>query len=114
MLSCVFEVFKTFLALSRIKWFKLGLFATKLGAQHYLVYITMLKWLESKTIVLCLILRDKLRFLGFLSVFGTFSHKVIQIWFVCHETCQTTLFGIYHCFEIIRIKNNSHMLDITC
>ena len=38
----------------------------------------LLKWLESKTIVICLKLRAKLHFKGFLSVFGTFSHKVAQ------------------------------------
>ena len=45
--------------------------------------------------MICLILRSKLRFLGFLSVFCTFLHKVLQTWFVCHESWHTTLFGIY-------------------
>ena len=40
-------------------------------------------------------IRVKLRFFGFLSVFGTFVHKVAQIWFVFQQTWLTTLFGIY-------------------
>ena len=44
-----FEIFKVFLALSRIKWFKLGLFSTKLGTQHYQVPIIVLKLVESKS-----------------------------------------------------------------
>ena len=106
--------FVSFFALSHIKWFKLGLFATKHGTQHYLVYIIYLKWLETKTILIWLILRAKLCFWGFLSVFGTFSHQVFKTWFVCHEKWHTTLFGIYYCVEMYRIKNNSHMLYITC
>ena len=54
-----------FLALSRTKWFKLGLFATKIGTQHYMVYIIVLKWLESKTLAICLKLHAKLRFCDF-------------------------------------------------
>ena len=57
--------FVSFLALSHIKWFKLGLFATKIGTQHYLAYIIVLKCIESKTIVICCILHVKLRFWGF-------------------------------------------------
>ena len=38
------------------------LFGIKLGTQHYLVYIIELKWLDLKTIIICLILRSKLRF----------------------------------------------------
>ena len=106
--------FLEFMALSRIKKFKLGLFATKLVTQHYLVYIIVLKLLQSKTIVICLILRAKLSLWGFFNVFGTFSHKVVQTWFFCHKTCHTTVFCIYYCFEMIRVKNNIHMLDITC
>ena len=49
-----------------------------------------------------------------LSVFGTFSHKVVQNWFVLHETWHTKLFGIYSCVEMVRIENQSHMLEITC
>ena len=40
-----FMRFKTFLALLRIKSLKFGLFCTKFGIQHYLVYIIALKWL---------------------------------------------------------------------
>ena len=40
-------------------------------------------------------------------------HKVIQILFVWNETWHTILFGIY-CVEIVRIENNSHMLESTC
>ena len=53
-------------------------------------------------------------FLRFLSAFGTFSHKLVQTWFVWPETWHTTLFGIYYCVEIIRIQNNSHIFEITC
>src|SRR5687768_1276115 len=86
----------------------------KLGTHHYLVYNIALKWLESKIIVMCLILRAKLPFLGFSKRFGTFTHKVAQTWFVLHETWHTPLFGLYYCVEMVRIKNNSHVLDITC
>ena len=53
-------------------------------------------------------------FLRFLSVFGTFSQKVVENWFVSHETGHTTLFGLCYCVEMVRIENNSHMLEITC
>ena len=51
---------------------------------------------------------------GFLSVFGTFAHKVAQTWLVLHETWHKTLFGIYYCVELVRIENYSHMLEIKC
>ena len=51
-----------------------------------LVNIILLKWLAFKIIVICLKLRAKLRFYGFLSFFGTFAHKVAQKLFVLHET----------------------------
>ena len=41
-------------------------------------------------------------------------HKVAQTWFVLHETWHTTLFGIYYSVEVVRIENNSDMLEITC
>ena len=75
----------------------------KLFTKHYLVYIIVLKWLESETIVICLNLHSKLRFWGFLIVI--FSQKVVQTLFVLHETLHTTLFVIYYCLDIIRIKN---------
>ena len=77
-------------------------------------YITVLNWLETKRIVICLNLHAKLRIFGFLNVFCTFSHKVVQTYFVWHETWHTTLFGIYYCVEIVRIDKNSHMHEITC
>ena len=73
--------FQAFLALLRIKQLKLGLFCTKLGTQYYLVYIILLNWLEFNIIVICLKIRVKLRFYGFLSVFDTFAHKVAQTCF---------------------------------
>ena len=97
-----------------MKFVKYVLFFTKLGTEHHLVYIIMLKLLELKIIVICYQLRVKLRFLGFLSVFGTFAHKIAQTWFVLHEIWHTTLFGIYYCVEVIRIENHSHMQEITC
>ena len=78
-----------------------------------LVYVIVLKWIESKTIVICSKLRAKLRLWGFLRVLGTFSHKMAQNWFVCYETRHTTLFGICYWVEMVRIENNSHMLEIT-
>ena len=86
--------FEAFLALLRIKEIKLGLLCTKLGTQHYMVYIIVLKRLELKIIVMCQKLSVKLRFYGFLSFFCTFAHKVFQTWCVLHETLHTTLFGI--------------------
>ena len=56
----------------------------------------------------------KLRFYVFLSFFDAFAYKVAQTWFVLHETWYRTLFGIFYCFEVVRIENNSHMLEITC
>ena len=58
-------------------------------------------------------LRVKLRFSRFLSFFGTLAHKAGQTWFNMHETWQTTLFGIYYCVEVVKIKNHSHMLELT-
>ena len=106
--SVAFFRFCNLFALSRIKWFKLGLFATKHGIENYLVYNNFLKWLESKTMFICLILCARVRFLGFFSVFGTFSHKVVHTWFVCHEKLHTSLFCIYYCVEKVRIENNTH------
>ena len=103
-----------FLALSRTKWFKLGLSTMKLGTQHHLVYFFVLKWLKSITIVICMKIRTKLGFWGFLSIFYTFSHKVVQTMFVWYETWHTTIFCICYNFKMFRIKNNSHMFEITC
>ena len=72
-------------------------FGTKLGTQPYFVSVIVFKWIKLKKIVICLKSRAKLRFLGFLSVFGTFSHKVVRTCFGWHETLQTTLFRICYC-----------------
>ena len=114
MLNCVFNVFKAFLAFSRIKWLKRGLFSRKLVTKNYLVYIIMLKWWQSKTIVICLKLRPKMRVWGFLSIFKTISHYMVLTWFVWNKTWHTTRSGTCYCVEMVRIQNNSHTLDITC
>ena len=82
--------------------------------QYYLIYIIALKWLEFKTIVICVKLRAKFRFYGVLNFYGTFSHKTVQILFVWHETWHTKIFGTYYFIEIVRNENNYHMLEITC
>ena len=40
--------------------------------------------------------------------------KVALTLFVLHETWHTKLFGIYYCVKVVRIENNSHMLNIMC
>ena len=77
------------------------------------LYIIVLKWLESN-IVRCLKLRATLCICDFLSVLGTFSHKLDQTWFVWPETWHTTLIGTYYRVEIDRIQKNSLMLKFTC
>ena len=106
----LFSVFSTFSHKVFQTWFT----STKHGTQHYLVYSIILKWLYSKKIVICLKLRAKLHFWSFFSIFGTFSHKVVQIWFVWHETWHTLQFIICYCVEMVRIENNRHTLEITC
>ena len=54
-----------------------------------------------------------LRFYGFLNNFGTFAHIVAQTCFVLQQTWHTTQFGIYHCVEVVKIKNHSHMQENT-
>ena len=49
-----------------------------------------------------------------LSFFGSLAHKVAQTWIVLHETLHTTLFCIYYFVEVIRIENNSRILEIMC
>ena len=100
MLRFFFKVFKSFLEL-----FKHGLFGDKKGTQQYSVHLIVLKWLESKTIVICLKLHARLR---------TLSHKVVQTWFVLHKTWHPTLFSLCYCVEMVRLENNSHVLEITC
>ena len=58
----IFSLLKTFLALIRLLSLQLGLFRMKHGAQHYSVYIIVLKWLDLKMIGICLMLSAKLRF----------------------------------------------------
>ena len=52
-------------------------------------------------------------FKGFWAFFGIFAHEVVQTSFVLDETLHTTLFGIYYCVEVVRIENNSHILEVT-
>ena len=106
--------FKAFLALSRIKQLKPGLFYKKLGTQQRLVYNVVWKWLDLKIIVICQKLGVKLRFFAFFRFFGTFGPKIAQTWFVLHETLHRTLFGIYYCIAMVRIEHNGNMLEITC
>ena len=82
----------------------------KLGIQHYFVYIIVWKFLELKTLLICLKIRATWRFKGFLCVFGSFKHKVALPRFVWQEAWHRTLFAIYYCVKIVRIENNSHML----
>ena len=114
MLSCVFEVFVAFMAHSRIKWFKHGLFGTKHNTQHNLVNVIVLKWLTMKTIVICSKLLAKFRFWSYFSIFGIFSLKVVQTLVVWHKTWHTTLYGICYCVEIVGVENNGDILEITC
>ena len=58
----VLEVFFSIFLHSRIKWFKLGLFGTKLGIQYNMLYVIVWKWLESKTMDIFFKLHAKLRF----------------------------------------------------
>ena len=71
-------VFLAFFALSRTKWFQLGLFGTKLGTQYNLLYVIVLKWFESKTIDICLKLHAKLRFLGCLAFLAFYRIKLCK------------------------------------
>ena len=114
MRSCVFKIIYDFLALTLLKPLKLGLFGMKHGTQHYLVHIIVLKWLELKTIVICLILTSKLHFNYFLNFFCTYLFKDFKTMFISHETRHTTRFGIYYFVEMVRFETNSHLLEITC
>ena len=114
MQSYVFEVFLAFLALSRIKWFKLSLFGTKLSTQYNLLYFIVFKWLESKTIDICMKLHAKLRFWGCLAFFAFSRIK----W--CKLVLFGTKLGTQHylvyviVFKWLEWKMNIHMLEITC
>ena len=70
----------------------------------------VLKWLESKIIVICWKLCAKLRVCGFLSDFVTFSHKVVQTLFVLHESGTKQYLVYIIVLNFVRIENNSHML----
>ena len=48
-----FYVFLSFFWTFTHKVAQLGLFCMKLGTQHYLIYIIVLKWLELKIEVIC-------------------------------------------------------------
>ena len=71
---------------------------TTLFGKYYCIEIVRIKKF------ICLILRAKLLFKGFLITFSTFSHKVFQTWFIWHKTWHTTLFGIYYCIEMFESK----------
>ena len=60
----------------------------KLGTQHYLGYIIVLRRLELKTIVILLKLHAKLHFKGFFKVFLNFFEN---FW---HKEVQFSFFGI--------------------
>ena len=68
----------------------------KLGTQHHLVYFIVLKWLESKKIVICL----KVRAMFFFEIL--------------YETRHTIKLVICYCDEMVKIENNKHMLESTC
>ena len=51
---------------------------------------------------------------GFIAFLPLLRIQVAQTWIVLHETSHTTLFGTYYYAEVVRIENQSHMLEITC
>ena len=114
MRSCVFKIVNDFLALTLLKPLILGLFGMKLSTSHDLVHVIVLKWLELKTIVICLILNSKLHFKYFLSFFGTCLFEDVKTLFISHEPRHTTRFRISYFFEMVRFETNSHLLEITC
>ena len=101
---CIFSTFACKLAQT---WFPLieTLHSTLFGIYYCVEVVRIEK-------VICYKIRAKYRFYGFLSFFGTFSHKVAETWFLLHETWHTTLFGIYYCVQMVIIEYNSHMLEI--
>ena len=38
---------------------------------------------------------------------------MVKTWSVLRETCHQTLLGVYYCVEMVKIGNNSHMLEFT-
>ena len=68
------------------------------------LYILVLIWLKLKTIVVCLKLRAKLRFEGFLSVFCAFSHKLVHILFFWHVTCHTIYLVHIFVLKLLELK----------
>ena len=89
------NIFKAFLAPFDIKQFKLALSCIKPCTQHYLVYIIVLKWLEPKTIVICLKLRAKLCLWCFYAFFALCHTK----WYKRALFC--IILGIQHYFVYI-------------
>ena len=92
-----FKVFYSFMALSRITSFKLGLFCMKPCKQHNLVYIIVLKWLELKTIIICLKLYSKLRILPFFKHFSSLSNEVVQTRMVWRKLGTHYYLELYYC-----------------
>ena len=78
-----FKCFEGFVSLSRIKKLKLGLLCTKLSTQHNLVYIIVLKLLESIIIVICLKLSVKLRFKCFEGFLALSHIKKLKFGLLC-------------------------------
>ena len=71
----------------------------KLGTKHYVVYIIVLKWLESKTKSIYLKLRSKLRFLGFLSIFCSFWFTIVLELLESKKLVTCLKFRAKLCFE---------------
>ena len=61
-----------------------------------------------------LVITLKGSFLRLLKLFGSYSLKVIQTWFVSHKPWHTILFGVNYFVEMVRIEKNSYMLKIMC
>ena len=81
--------------------------------QHYLVYIILLKWLELKTLVICLKLRAKFLLKNFKFFWHFLTLSYSNLVYLARNMAHNTIF-IYYCFKMVRIEKNSHMHDITC
>ena len=56
----------------------------------------------------------KIAFFRFYSFFFcTYSLQGVEIWFVSHETWNTTVFAMYFGVEMLGVENNSRMLGVT-
>ena len=53
------------------------------------------------------------RFLKFFFFFCCYSLKGVEIWFVGHETWNTTVFAMYFVVEMLKIENKSRILGVT-